>query len=304
MGACRVRRRHGDRIETATFATTVRHFDPVERKPLYHYRPGRSALTLAAPGCTFACDYCLNYRLSQVGRMPELPWQAEPVDPADIVAEATAAGSSIALSYSEPTLAAELTLALAELARPHGIELLWKTNGFITPEALSQVAPCLNAINLDLKAATDNRHRELTTAPVTPVLDALAGFVAAGVWVEVSTPLIPGFNDDDASLRTIAGWIASVSRQIPWHLLRFTPEFRMQELNPTPPATLRRAADIGRDLGLDFVYVERALGDDGRSTKCPRCRAVVVTRDIWKPRQVSLIEGACPACRLSIAGRW
>lgn len=304
IGACHVRRRMGHRLETATFATTVRHLDAVERKPLYHYKPGTRALTLAAPGCSFTCLYCQNYRLSQYGRSDAAPWDGEPADVESIVTEAADAGAAIALSYSEPSLAAELTLALSQAARPRGIDLLWKTNGFLTPAALERLAPCLTAVNVDVKAADDERHRALTGAALAPVLAAIAAFVQAGVWVEVSTPLIPRFNADADSVRRMAESLCRISRDIPWHLLRFSPEYKMSELPPTPPAALEDAARIGREVGLRYIYVERALGEQGRNTSCPNCSQTVVTRDIWMTKTVALANGQCTSCGHAIAGRW
>jgi pyruvate formate lyase activating enzyme len=303
-GACRVRRRAGAQLETATFATTVRHIDPIERKPFYHFRPGSLTLTLAAPGCSFACHYCQNYRLSQFGRVAEITWTAEDIDPVEVVESAAQQGAAIALSYSEPTLAAELVLALSASGRALGVPILWKSNGFITPEAIARLAPCLDAVNIDLKAADETRHRALTGAPLAPVLQAMAAFVAMGVWVEVSTPVIPRVNGDTGALNRMANTIASIGEDIPWHLLRFTPEFRMRDLPPTPPAVLEEAVGIGRDAGLRYVYVERALGREGRSTYCPNCGFEVVSRDIWATCHNALVEGVCPRCHEAIPGRW
>jgi pyruvate formate lyase activating enzyme len=297
-----VRRRAGDLLETATYATTVRHWGTVERKPLYHFRPGLKTLTLAAPGCSFACRYCQNYRISQYGRHAESLWSAEAVDPGEVVAAAAEAGAGVGLSYSEPVLAAELTLALAEAGRPAGVPIIWKTNGFLTPEAIARLAPALDAVNVDLKAADDSRHRGLTGAPLAPVLRAIAAFVEAGVWVEVSTPVIPRVNAD--ALRRMAESIARVDPDIPWHLLRFTPEFRLRELPPTSPEALAEGVEIARDTGLRYVYVERALGPEGRRTSCPRCGLEVVARDIWAVHSVSLVAGRCPHCGAHVAGRW
>jgi pyruvate formate lyase activating enzyme len=140
VGTCRVRRRSGALMETATFATSVEHVDPVERKPFYHYRPGRRVLTLAAPGCTFRCDYCVNHRISQFGREPGTEWTATPADPDRLVAAAAGGGADICLSYTEPSLAIELTQALAERGGPAGVRVLWKSNGFLTPRAVAAVA--------------------------------------------------------------------------------------------------------------------------------------------------------------------
>jgi len=303
-GRCQVRRRHGLRLETATFATSVRHLDTIERKPLYHYRPGRKVLTLAAPGCSFTCLYCQNYRLSQFGRTPAALWRAEPVQVATIIAEAVEKNAAIALSYSEPSLAAELTLVLAAAGRPYGVEIVWKTNGFLTAEALAQIGPWLAAVNIDLKAVDEHKHKALTGAPVGPVLEAIAGFIAAGVWVEISTPLIPKFNADSDSLRNIAAAVRELGPQIPWHLLRFTPQYRLRRAKPTPIEVLNAARMIAREPGLHYVYVERACGPAARNTFCPQCGEEVVRRDIWATHAVSLLDGACPHCGFVIPGRW
>jgi pyruvate formate lyase activating enzyme len=304
VGVCRVRRRTGGQLETAAFAAAVRHWDPVERKPFYHFRPGTVALTLAAPGCSFRCTYCQNYRISQYGRIDGAPIRAEPVDPAATVAAAAARRSSIALSYSEPILAAEMTLELAGATRGLDVPLLWKSNGFITPEALAEIGPRLAAVNIDVKAADEKSHMALAGAPLTPVLEAIEGFLRMGVWVEVSTPVIPGFNSDRASLRRIAGIVRDLGRGIPWHLLRFHPEFRMASRNPTSPAMLAEARAIGLASGLVYVYVERAHGPEGRDTRCPGCGAVVIRRGIWSLEAASLVDGSCGRCGLALPGRW
>jgi pyruvate formate lyase activating enzyme len=303
-GACKVRRNHGGVLETATWAVAVRHLDAIERKPLYHVLPGTPVLTTAAPGCTFRCTYCVNHRLSQFGRDAEAAWTGEPADPAGLVARAIADGAAIGMSYTEPGLAPELALALAELAAPHGIPLVWKSNGFLTPQAADLLAPVLLAVNIDVKAADDAAHRWLTGAPVRPVLDTMARLRAAGVWVEASTPLVPGTASEPAQLRAIAAELAAISPDLPWHLVRFTPDYQLAGPAPTSPEALAAAVGIGRDAGLRYVYVERALGPDGRSTTCPSCSAVLVERDIWALRESKLASGSCPACGLGIPGIW
>jgi pyruvate formate lyase activating enzyme len=302
VGSCHVRRAVAGGMETATFAVAVAHLDAVERKPLYHFRPGNSALTLAAPGCTFACHYCTNYRLSQYGRSTSAPWKASPVDPESVVAEAARQGAAVALSYTEPILAAELTLALAAAASKTGTALLWKTNGFITPEALARLAPHLQAVNVDLKAADDKRHRALTGAPLAPVLETMRALRRAGVWLEVSTPVIPEFNDD--TLPELARLVADLGGDVPWHLLRFTPDYHMRRFRPTPPEALKAGRAAGRAAGLHFVYVERALGPEGRATSCPSCGHRVVQRDVWRTTSTDLEDGCCGRCGQPIPGRW
>lgn len=303
-GLCRVRRNHEGVLETATFAVAVAHLDAIERKPLYHVRPGTQVLTLAAPGCTFRCGYCINHRLSQYGRTGSPGWSGEPAKPADLVARAAAHNAAIGLSYTEPGLAPELTLALAEHAAPAGVQLVWKSNGFLTGKAIDLVAPVLNAVNIDVKAADDAAHRRLTGAPLRPVLDAIERFRAAGIWVEVSTPLIPGASADPADLEVIARTLAAIDPGLPWHLLRFTPDFHMQAQVPTLPSALADAKTIGHEAGLSFVYVERAIGPAGRRTRCPHCDQVLIERGIWETLDNALADGRCPRCAQQIPGRW
>ena len=315
-GRCHVRRRRGEHIETATFATAVQHLQAIERKPFYHVRPGSRVLTVAAPGCMFRCTYCQNFRISQVGRDARAGWQARPLAPADLVAAARHAGAAIAFSYSEPVLAAELTLAAAAAAREAGIPVLWKTNGFASTEAALRLAHALDAACVDLKHVDDAAHRRLTGAPVRPVLDTLATWRAAGVWLEIATPLIPGVNTDDGTLRALARHVRALGADTPWHLLRFHPDYRLQGAPPTPPVLLATARDIARAEGLAHVYVERALGEDARHTRCPGCGSVVVQRDMdgggapgcggdrWRITVTGLQDGRCTRCHHSIPGRW
>lgn len=319
-GRCHVRRRRGDRIETATFATAVQHLQPIERKPFYHVRPGSRVLTVAAPGCTFRCTYCQNFRISQLGRDARAGWHARPLAPADLVAAARDAGAAIAFSYSEPVLATELTLAAAAAARDAGVPVLWKTNGFAGTEAALRLARALDAACVDLKHVDDAAHRSLTGAPVRPVLDTLATWRAAGVWIEIATPLIPGFNTGEPALRALARHVRALGADTPWHLLRFHPDYRLQDAPPTHPALLAAARDIARAEGLSHVYVERALGADGRHTRCPRCGGLAVARDReagpegagsggsgserWRIDASGMHDGRCARCRHAIPGRW
>ncbi|WP_250287145.1 radical SAM protein [Frankia sp. CiP1_Cm_nod2] len=303
-GVCAVRRNHAGVLETATYTLAVQHLDAIERKPLYHVRPGSRVLTIAGPGCSFRCNYCVNHRLSQYGQVDGVTWTGRPARPAELVERAAAAGASLGMSYAEPGLAPELTLDLAALAAPAGVPIVWKTNGFLTASAIDLVAGALDAVNIDVKAADEAAHRRLTGAPLRPVLDAVERLRAAGVWVEVSTPLIPGVSAEPEALRAVARHLAGIDPGIPWHLLRFTPDFRMRRPPPTSPRALAAARAAGRDAGLRFVYVERALGDAGRQTRCPTCDTVLVRRGIWETLESAVTHGRCPHCGQPVPGRW
>jgi pyruvate formate lyase activating enzyme len=300
VGVCRVRRNEAGALRTATYTAAVTHLTAIERKPFYHVRPGARVLTVAGPGCSFRCDYCINSRLSQYGRDDDAPWLGEPARPAELAARAAAAGALLGMSYSEPSLAPELTLDLAA----QGLPVVWKSNGFVAPAAIKVLAPALLAVNIDVKAADEAAHRHLTGASLAPVWRAIEEFRAAGVWVEISTPLIPGTCAEPEALRAIARRISSIDANIPWHLLRFTPDYRMRNADPTSPAALGQARDFGHEAGLRFVYVERALGAEGRNTSCPGCDAQIVNRGIWRMVQNVIRDGRCPECGYAIPGRW
>lgn len=297
-----MRRRADDHLETATYAAAVVHVDAIERKPLYHFAPGARVVTIGPPGCSLSCDYCQNYRLSQVGRTPSLAWAGASVDPLSLVALADKHDAMLGFSYSEPSLAIELTLAIAALTtRP----LIWKTNGFMTGELLNAVTPHLTAVNVDLKAPDETRYRKLTGGALAPVVESLRRFITARVWVEVSTPLISEFNCDETSVRKMAEIILNAGGEdVPWHLLRFVPDFRLKTLRPTHPDELAAAVSWARAAGLRHVYVERALGAEARNTHCNSCGSEVVSRDIWQLAMNRLEHGVCPDCRAPVPGRW
>ncbi|MEU8633214.1 AmmeMemoRadiSam system radical SAM enzyme [Amycolatopsis sp. NPDC048633] len=305
VGACGVRRNRGGVLETSTHAVTVVHLTNIERKPFYHVRPGSRVLTIAGPGCTFRCRYCINYSLSQYGQDDEVPWRAQAADPAEIVRRAVEEDAGIGMSYTEPGLAIELAVDIARLAEPAGVKLLWKSNGFLTRKAVKHIAGHLHAVNIDVKAADEEAHQRLTGAGLAPVLRAIELLRDAGVWVEVSTPLVPGTASEPGQLARIASTLAAIDPAMPWHLVRFTPEYRMRDCAPTAPRLLEEGRRIGFTAGLRYVYVERALGEQGRATCCPACGTTVVARGVWSTHSVLLDdEGHCPGCAHPIPGRW
>lgn len=301
-GRCQVRRRRGDALETATRSSAVFHVNAIERKPFYHVFPGKKVLTLAAPGCTFACTYCQNFTLSQFGRQEEAPWSAKPVLAGELVQAARKQQALIAFSYAEPILSAELCMEIAEIGHEAGVACVWKTNAFITKTSAKQLAGSILAANVDLKAAEERPHQALTKASLAPVLDTLSIWRAEGVWLEISTPLIPDVNDDAPSIRKMARIIRALGPEVPWHLVRFHPDYRLLQKDPTHPEKLRAARAIARDEGLQYVYVERALGEEGRQTACPSCHAIVIQRDIWSLAANRLEQDKCPCCGIAIAG--
>lgn len=304
-GRCQVRRRQGNGWETACHHTAVYHWQTIERKPFYHLHPGAPVLTLTTPGCTFRCDYCENAVISQVDGLTDLPFPLRTLQSAEVLKEVRERRGLLAFSYSEPTLAAEWTLEFGKIANESGIRIVWNSNGFITQEALIRVAPFLSAVNIDIKTADPNDYYTLTGGGrLSAVLEAMAGFRALGVWVEVSTPLIPGFNDNPASVLAMAREVLRLGAETPWHLLRFHPDHRRSTTPPTPPGELDRAKQIAHEAGLYHVYTPHGLDAAGQTTHCPDCGRAVIQRERHTLIGTTLHNGCCPDCGKELAGRW
>ncbi len=306
LGLCGVRQNVGGKLVSLNYDNLVAmHVDPIEKKPLFHFLPGSLSLSIAAAGCNFQCAFCQNWQISQAPRTGQA-LGGQSVRPAAIVdAAARNRCASISYTYTEPTIFFELAYDTAALAREQGIRNCFVSNGFMTPEAVRTIAPVLDAINVDLKAFRDETYREVMKARLQPVLDCLKALVAEGVWVEVTTLVVPGMNDSDAELGEIAGFIANeLSTDVPWHVSRFHGDYQMNGERATPVETLARAVQIGRDAGLKFVYSGNVPGDANESTLCPSCGSMLLARHGYVIRQQRIAGGACPDCNTPIAGVW
>jgi len=324
-GACGVRVNGNGTLYTLVADRVVaRGIDPIEKKPLFHFYPGSDSYSIATAGCNFRCLHCQNFDISQQpkGKVPSLRerggdpevlchWlrdlgrrvAGETVRPVEIVAAAIAAGcQSISYTYTEPTIFFELALETARLAASCGLANVFVTNGYIAAEPLREIAPVLHAANIDLKSFDDRAHRRMTGARLQPVLDSIQRYHRAGIWMEVTTLIVPGHNDREAELRDIARFVRSVDPAIPWHVSRFYPAYRLLDRPPTPVAVLRRAREIGYEEGLQYVYEGNVPGSDGESTYCHRCRACLVRRFGHTVRYNRIRNGACIECGARIPG--
>jgi pyruvate formate lyase activating enzyme len=305
-GICGVREnRDGTLWCRAYGAVVAASVDPIEKKPLFHVDPGSLAYSIATTGCPFHCTFCQNWEIAQAPRLG-LAIPQRPMPPQRLVEEALASGaSSIAYTYVEPTVFLEYALETGARARRAGLRNLFITDGYATPEAVGLLAPVLDAANVDLKSFDDRFYRRLCGATLAPVLEAIEAYARAGVWLELTTLVIPGNNDSDAELREIAGWIAAtLGPQVPWHISRFHPAHRMRDVPPTPAATLRRAADIGREAGLRHVYVGNAPELGLEDTSCAGCGMLLIRRRGYRSSSVVGTAGGCPACGRRLEGRW
>jgi pyruvate formate lyase activating enzyme len=303
QGKCGVRENRDGVLFTLVYGCPISTaVDPIEKKPLFHFLPGTSTYSLATVGCNFSCKFCQNADISQMpadrGRIIGRPMSAE-----EIVAGALAARCrSISYTYTEPTIFYEYARDCARLASQAGLKNIFVTNGFMTRQMLDEIDGDLHAANVDLKAFSDAFYRSLAGARLKPVLDSIKRLHGMGVWTEVTTLLIPGKNDGDEELRSLASFLVSVSPDIPWHVSRFHPTYQMLDVPPTPVSTVERAVRIGYEAGLRYVYGGNVAGHSSESTLCPDCGATVIERTGNSLTRNGTAEGRCPACGREIAG--
>ncbi len=304
-GVCRVRRNVGGVLKSLNYGRLVAiNIDPIEKKPLFHYLPGTLSLSVAAAGCNFQCSFCQNWQISQGPRSGEIDGQA--TSPEQIVAAAVEHRCpSISYTYTEPTVYFELAYDSAKLARQQGLGNCFVSNGFLTPRAVQTIAPYLDAINVDLKAFRDETYRTIMKARLEPVLTCLRELVAAGIWVEVTTLVVPGMNDSPQELGDIAGFIASeLGASVPWHVSRFHGDYKMTSAPATPLETLQLACRLGKEAGLKYIYCGNVPGEADESTHCPSCGTTVIDRTGFRVGAISLRDGACPQCGTAVEGVW
>ncbi|MGV1099499.1 AmmeMemoRadiSam system radical SAM enzyme [Thiovibrio sp. JS02] len=304
-GICQVRENQGGVLKSLNYGRLVsENIDPIEKKPIFHLLPGTRSYSIATVGCNFRCKHCQNYEISQYPRLSPGPLPGTLRTPAEVVSAARESRcQSISYTYVEPTIFYEFAYDCAKLAKEAGIRNIFVSNGYTGAEATRELAPVLDANNIDLKAFTDKFYREVCKARLQPVLDTIKLMHELGVWVEVTTLVIPGLNDSEAELLDIARFIKSISVDIPWHVTRFWPTYEMTDRPPTPHSTLIRAREIGLAEGLRFVYVGNIPGGEGENTYCPECKTLLIERIGFSISQLLVsAEGACPKCGTRIAG--
>ncbi len=302
-GICQVRENQDGTLYTLVYGRTiVKHIDAVEKKPLLHFYPGSRAYSVATPGCNFRCEWCQNADISQMPRDRHLAMGTE-ASPEEIVAAAERNRCrSIAYTYTEPTIFFEYSYDTARIAQDADIANIYVTNGFMTEEMLDTFDGRLDAANVDLKAFRDETYRKYIGARLQPVLDSLRKMKQMGVWVEVTTLVIPDVNDDREELRDIADFIATeLGPETPWHISRFRPAYKMRDRSPTPLATLEEAQVIGDSAGLRYVYVGNVPGES--NTICHECGGTLVQRSGYRIVENLVHEGGtCPSCGTQVAG--
>ena len=305
-GRCRVRKNLGGALVSfSSDCIAAVNLDPVEKKPLYHFLPGTTTFSLGTPGCTMSCAFCQNHTLSQ--QCPSAQGEVAPLSASRIAAMVDSAvgqgAKSIAFTYNEPTVSIELVHAVAPRASEAGLPSVLVSNAFFSRAALDLARHLVRAANFDLKSFSNGFYTQYCGARLAPVLDTIVAAAGYGWWVELTTLLIPGLNDSDEELRRIAAFIRThLGRDVPWHLSRFRPMYKMRDIPPTPVATLERARAIGIAEGLRFVYTGNVPGHDGESSYCPDCGDMVIRRRGY--RLAPPVGHACGRCGFALPGVW
>ena len=307
LGVCRVRFNRGGRLFVPWGYVGGVQCDPIEKKPFFHARPGALAFSFGMLGCDLHCSYCQNWVTSQALRDPQAVSPPLDADPEALVEEAIRLGGRVVVStYNEPLITSEWAVEIFRHARAAGLMTAYVSNGNGTPRVLNYIRPWVDLYKVDLKSFDDRHYRQLG-GRIAPILYTIRTLHELGIWVEIVTLLIPGFNDSEEELQRLTAFVASVSPDIPWHVTAFHKDYRMNDPENTTPELLMHAAAIGEANGLRYVYAGNLPGRVGdlEHTRCHHCRSVLIERFGYFIQQYRLTPGgSCPDCGTSIPGRW
>ena len=303
FGFCGMRQNIKGELFTHAYGNVIaNHVDPIEKKPLYHFLPGTEAYSIATIGCNFRCPFCQNWTISQVSAKNHDPAGYE-LKPPEVVQEAVKNGcQSISYTYTEPTVFFEYAYDTARLAKEKGLNNTFVTNGYMTKEAIELIRPYLDAANVDLKFFKDESYKKICKGSLQPVLDSIRNMKKSGIWVEVTTLVVPGANDSDKELKEIARFIAETGKEIPWHISRFHPDYQYTFNHSTPLKTMERAMEIGKKAGLKYIYLGNVYTRG--ETICPDCGVVLIDRVGSSTRMTEnfVKGGKCGNCGALIDG--
>jgi len=286
------------------------NIDPIEKKPLFHFLSGQRAFSLGTIGCNFGCEFCQNWDISQLSKKPEVDilkileetqeWSAERI--IDYCLSNNL--QIIAYTYNEPTIWTEYALEIMKLARKNGIKNVWVSNGFFSDKTLKEISPYLDAINIDLKSFSEKFYNKICKAKLEPVKNNIKKVYDLGIWEEITTLIIPTLNDSEKELTQAAKFLASISKDLVWHISAFYPAYKITNLPSTPQETLIKAYQIGKSVGLNYVYTGNIPDENYESTYCPQCGEKLIERWGIEMIQNKLKDGKCFECGVKIPGRW
>lgn len=305
-GICGVRENKGGILYSLVYGYLVaEHVDPIEKKPMFNFLPDSLAYSIATVGCNFSCLHCQNHDISQYPLVHHGQIAGRERTAAMVIEGALRTGcASICYTFVEPTIFYEFAYDCSLAAHEQGLKNVFVSNGFMTPEVTRRLSSVLDGINIDIKSFSNDFYQKICKARLKPVLDNVRLLYELGVWVEVTTLIIPGLNDSSQELRDIARFIGSVSPDIPWHVSAFHPTYRMTDRPSTPVSVLRKAMKIGIEEGLAFVYAGNIPGEGGENSYCPKCGEELIVRYGFSIKRNDLQNGRCGKCGKIIAGVW
>lgn len=311
-GICGVRQNKNGVLYLLVYNKPVSvNIDPVEKKPLFHFMPGKKIFSLATIGCNFKCDFCQNWEISQLPktidkiRETSYEMQHESWTPKIIIKYCQENKiPMIAYTYNEPTIWTEYAYEIMKLAKEAGIKNVWVSNGFMSEKTLELISPYLDAINIDLKSFSEDFYQKICKGHLEPVKKNIKKIWQKGIWIEVTTLVIPGFNDSSKELKEIAEFLKNISEDIPWHISAFYPAYMMSDIQPTSRKTLIETYKIGKKSGLKYVYTGNIPDSNYESTYCPKCHSLIIKRVGMEVLENNLKNGKCPKCNTKIQGIW
>jgi pyruvate formate lyase activating enzyme len=295
-GICGVRENRDGKLYSLIYGKVSSiYVDPIEKKPFFHFKPGERVLSLSSVGCTFRCQHCQNHTISQaeVGK-----FGLEDISPEEVLKTCERSGCrGISWTYNEPTIWHEFSYETSKLAKSKGLHTNYVTNGYIQEAPLRELAECIDAMNIDVKAFHEDFYKKVCRASLKPVLDAAKLAHELGIHVELTYLIIPGKNDSEAEIRDFSRWVAeSLDPKVPVHFTRFHPDYLMMDVSSTPIKTLDTAYKIGKEEGLEFPYAGNVPGDDRENTYCPKCGTLIIRRMGFSVIEMRSKDGGCPTC--------
>ncbi len=298
-----MRKNQGGTLFSLVYGKTIaENTDPIEKKPLYHFMPGTRSFSLATVGCNFKCKHCQNFEISQMPRDRKMI-NGRDISPEELVRFAkNTSCDSISFTYSEPTIFYEFARDIAKLSKAQGLKNIMVTNGYINPKPLVEIAPYIDGANIDLKAFSDDFYKKICGARLQPVLDSIRLFKKLGIWIEITTLIIPGLNDNEEELKNTAEFIASVGKEIPWHVTAFYPTYNLLEKSRTSIDHLIKAREIGINAGLRYIFTGNIPGHEGENTYCYGCKKLLIERTGFRIENNYIKDGSCPECNKKIDG--
>ncbi len=302
-GLCGVRENRDGVLYSLVYGRLISsNIDPIEKKPLFHFHPGSRSYSIATVGCNFRCLHCQNWQISQYPRLTDGKIEGQLATPEEVVKEAMATNClSISYTYTEPTIFFEFAYDTSVYAHKNGIKNVFVSNGYMTQEARDMISPYLDGINIDLKG-DDEFYKKVCGAKQAPVLESIRDFKEKGVWVEVTTLIIPGLNDSEEFIEWVSEFLLSIDPAIPLHLTQFYPTYQLTDRGRTPVQTLRRAREIALKKGLRFVYEGNVPGEGGENTYCPNCGELLIGRMGFWIGEINMASGKCKKCGEKIEG--